>query len=213
MPLTAHWKIDAGIIALWNITESQDELLEFAKLSEKEKQQLGIVQHPSKRLQSIASRALIKKQFSNFDPAPEILLDKNRKPYIANSNVNISISHTKNTAACIFHFNKQVGIDIEYCNRNIDDIKHKFLSEDELVSLEKTIDKNNFLYTSWCCKESLYKAFGGNGIGLREHISVSYSDSKLQTGTGEINFNNSRTLYDIFTRKIDNLIVSWAIEK
>ena len=62
---------------------------------------------------------------------PDILYHDNGAPYLPESSLHISISHTKGFAAVLLSPNKPVGIDIEYRSERIHRIKSRFLSETE----------------------------------------------------------------------------------
>jgi 4'-phosphopantetheinyl transferase len=128
-------------IAVWEITETLDKLIELANeistpdfIAEKRKKEW------------IASRLLLNKINPNYlisyniFGAPEL-----------NNNSYISISHSKGLVAIIIS-KQQVGIDIELISKRALKVSSKFISENNLKSL--TPEKATLI---WSCKEAIFK--------------------------------------------------------
>lgn len=101
------------------------------------------------------------------------------KPFLKEE-IKISISHSHDWLAVLFSYNNaEVGIDIEKVRDKILNIKHKFLSEDEL---KNTGNDTLALTLYWCAKEAVYKAFGETGINFAEEIKVQPFDISSRGG-------------------------------
>jgi phosphopantetheinyl transferase (holo-ACP synthase) len=69
--------------------------------------------------------------------------------------------------------------EIEKQTIKIEKIKHKFLSEEELNSIDnwqlalgETNQPINLLTLLWCCKEAMFKWFGDGGIDFKDHLKI-----------------------------------------
>ena len=95
----------------------------------------------------------------------------NGKPYIENSAVNISITHTNKYVAVILHDEEDVGIDIESLDRDFSAVEKKALSEEELDDLSDE-RKNEQLAIYWCAKEAIFKRLSVYNLDFAEQIEV-----------------------------------------
>ena len=92
----------------------------------------------------------------------------------------ISISHTLNTVGIAVSEKFKLGLDIEVVRPKILNIKHKFLSLEEL----KFIDTESIaeLTKVWTAKEALYKVSGRNGINFRTELFLNKKSDQLWEG-------------------------------
>ena len=132
--------------------------------------------HDSSLLKSKKSQ-LAKEQFLAVrkilhleNPSYKIRYDESGKPYI-NSDLNISISHSKCMAAIVFSEHNLAGIDIEHKQNKIISIQNKFLNDSE--KLENEYQYNvDYLTMMWTAKESIYKALGVKGVSFSDNIII-----------------------------------------
>ena len=82
----------------------------------------------------------------------------------------ISISHSKNIVGIGMCKDFKIGLDIEPIHDKILNIKHKFLSLDEIEKLD--CDSTTELTKVWSGKESMYKISGTKGINFRTELSL-----------------------------------------
>ncbi len=178
MPLL-HQRIlsQTQILGIWQLTESEDELLaqhtwlpEFATIPPS-------LTHPQRRAQWLATRVLL----AELHQREEINYDENGKPFLGITNKHLSISHSNNLVALIID-TKPVGIDIEHISPKIERIARKFMQPSEIADAmrEDTVRK---MYVYWCVKEALYKVNGDKGVSLLQNIAVEpfsiYTDAEL----------------------------------
>lgn len=95
-----------------------------------------------------------------------------KKPYITNSDYNISISHSKSFAAVLLHRKKQVGIDVEYISDRIHKIEDRFLSSEEINNKYRTSDEVYYLFLLWSAKEAIYKIMNIDSLSFKDHIRI-----------------------------------------
>lgn len=107
------------------------------------------------------------KTFFNI-PNMKILKNRLGKPYIAHSsNLNFSISHTKDLSVFIFS-DKNIGIDIEYVNMCTIDPKLKFFfNASEFKYIAESKNTNFSFYELWTLKEAYLKYLG---VGLTKAL-------------------------------------------
>ena len=127
--------------------------------------------NPNRVNQILNTRQIIKKMVDN-----NIELTQNRfgKPILKGSKKYISISNHKNMIA-IMIADFYCGIDLESFNRNLSNIKHKFINSTDF-SLE---GKNRFLTEIWCAKEVLYKIHGIPEINFKKHLFVEKNNEQI----------------------------------
>ncbi|MBL7777945.1 MAG: 4'-phosphopantetheinyl transferase superfamily protein [Chitinophagales bacterium] len=126
------------------------------------------IHHEKKRLQWYATRHLanliMKKEV-------EIMNDENGKPYLTESNVQISISHTTQYAAVMISATHRVGIDLEEIHPKVQRVAHKFLREDEINAIQAH-ELTEKLIVYWSAKEALYKLHGRKQLTFKEQLLI-----------------------------------------
>lgn len=169
MPLIYQkiWSHD-NTLAVWKIEENEDYFIEKLDWTSDERQYFDSLKG-NRRIEWLSSR-LLTCQLSNISNTSFIIKDEFGKPRIKDSQINISISHTKGYVA-IYISPKNIGIDIQNIVSKIHRIAHKYLFVNELHAIpeEKLIDS---LHIYWGAKESLYKAYGRRELKYREHIRI-----------------------------------------
>jgi 4'-phosphopantetheinyl transferase len=165
---------------IWELTETEDELLEGIRFSEKDRNEYERFTHPYRKKQWLATRQLLKIVL----PGCDIYYDEHGKPLVSGNSffseqVCISISHSGSYIAMLFD-TESCGIDIETIRPKIERIAPKFLSEKEMNVAMKEPSMER-LHVYWCVKESLYKAYGKKNISLRSDIFVDSMET-IQSG-------------------------------
>ena len=117
-------------------------------------------------------------------PLPEILVEKQGKPYFAAGKPHFSISHTDEHAFCCLS-ERNVGIDAEEIGRRIDlRLAERWLSDSEKCRLEVARDREDALLRLWVLKES-YAKLTGRGLGnYLKNTDLSPEDPKIQVIDG-----------------------------
>jgi 4'-phosphopantetheinyl transferase EntD len=155
-----------GIMAVWHITESVDELCSKLNLRNSDIHKLNSYKIEHRKLEFLATRCLVKEI---LDINPEIDYRQSGKPVLSNSVYNISISHTKNFAAIALSKNNNVGIDIEYPSDRVCRVYKRFISPEEHTFIPN--GKETEYYTIiWCLKETMYKLFDEKSIIFNRHL-------------------------------------------
>lgn len=154
----------------WEITESYETL---ANGFDSDELATIATYHPNKQLEYLAIRYLLKELTAHFGIAYSgVYKDKYGKPYLKDSNCHISISHSNKNVVCLINRNQACGIDIEKPRAQIESIKHKFLSENELKIAGNDVNK---MCLFWSSKEALYKLYGRKSLLFIENIHVDFA--------------------------------------
>lgn len=133
-------------IALWEITETEQELMTLVGLDLSNE-----YSYPRRRMERMAIRALL----NHLGCTETVQYHQNGRPYLTKGDQNISISHAGKMVAIALSNTQNVGIDIENVNRNFRSVAKKYLSENELKWINTSHQQSMAL--AWCIKESIYK--------------------------------------------------------
>ena len=171
MPVVFNKEIDdQSILSVWKIEETEEELLASLQLKQHELDVIATLSAGKRALHWLATRVLLRNML-NTTAYIDCRMDEHGKPYLVNSDLHISLSHSYDYAAVIISKGKQVGVDIEMIKMKIKSIKHKFLSDVELA--QKQIGDNiNGLYVCWCAKEAIYKWHGKKELEFKRDIHI-----------------------------------------
>lgn len=200
-------------IGLWTMEEQEQFFLERLPLNELHQQQIS-KKHPKKRIEWLAGRYLVY-QLSNGDLCH---VDQYGKPFLTESNLEISISHSGSLAAVGISRNI-IGVDVQKITPQIQRIAHKFLRPEEKACLNKpsTTQEIEQLHVFWGAKEALYKAYGKKQLDFRKHISVTpfeYQDlPKVQVIEGQVQKNAYHQQFAITYQKLGDYMLVSAIQQ
>ena len=212
MALYLRKKLDnKAEIAVWQVTESEEELLNLTSVPTDELEEISLFRSESQRRQKLAVRALINEL---FEEKMYLNHHDNGKPYLENCATNISITHTENYVAIITHEEEEVGIDIESLERDFSAVEKKALSEDEIDDLEDNdTNKNEQLAIYWCAKEAIFKRMSQNRVVYAEQIEVEKFRPK---GEGEleatfIHKDEHEEEFDLEYMMFDRHVLVWLV--
>ena len=152
-------------LGIWKIEESKDELLSFLDNESFLDKDVLNLKSESKLLERLAVRVLLKHLLKK---EVEIKYQLSGKPYLKDTNKNISISHTKGYVAILMNNDVYTGIDIQYLTDKVKNIRSRFVSSDEYICEHQQL---LHLILHWSAKETMYKVFG-QGINLKESFHV-----------------------------------------
>ncbi len=210
MSLYLHKELKNGAeISVWEITESERELLDIISIPNEEMEELFIIKSEARRREKLAVRALLNTVFND-----KVYLGHhdNGSPFIQNNLTHISITHTSRFVAIITHPTEDVGIDIESIKRDFSAVEKKALSEEEREDLS---DKNRNLQLAiyWCAKEAIYKRMSQHGVDFAKQMEIEKFNPK-EEGTIEavfINKDGSEEEFDLEYEVFDNHVMVWLV--
>ena len=155
-------------IAVWQITETEQELIELSSVPSDEMEEISYIRSESQRKQRLAVRALLNEV---FEEKVYLSHHDNGKPYLENMVTNISITHTEKYVAIILHDEEDLGIDLESLDRDFSAVEKRALSEDEIEDLDDD-RRNEQLAIYWCAKEAIFKRVSAYKVDFAEQIEV-----------------------------------------
>jgi 4'-phosphopantetheinyl transferase EntD len=157
-----------SVVAVWKIEESEEELREQCAVPHNELEEMSYISSPQRRIERLAVRVLL-----NNVLGEKIYLGHhdNGRPFLQNNVANISIAHTKQFAAIIYHPSLDVGIDMDSLDRNFSAVEIKALSDEERGYLSEK-HRHTQLCLIWCAKEALYKRFSESGTDFAAQMYI-----------------------------------------
>ena len=183
------WKLNLGELDYYELDEYDNNLIKAKK-------------NQLVREQFLAVRKILHLE----NPCYKIRYDESGKPFI-NSDLNISISHSKFMAAIVFSENNKAGIDIEHKENKIINIQNKFLNDSE--KLENEYQSNvDYLTMIWTAKESIYKALGIKGVSFSDNIII--KDINKNKGYGYYINGKEKHKFDLIFFSIEDYIICYA---
>jgi phosphopantetheine--protein transferase-like protein len=159
---------NGGVISLWKITESEEELLELSSVPSEELEELRLIGNGARRREKLAVRALINEV---FDGKVYLGHHDNGRPFLQNSLTEISISHTAHYVAVLTHPSESVGIDIEKLNRDFSAVERRALSFEEKDYLSNK-ERPLHLAILWSAKEAVFKRMSRSDVEFSKQILV-----------------------------------------
>ena len=209
MSLLKKIETEFGVIGIWKITESLQELELKFNPSEKERLELDLISAEKRKKEFIIVRILLK-ELLGF--APEITYEKTGKPKLANSTLNISISHSHDLVA-VFISDLCTGIDVENCERDITKIAPRFLHQSEIEFVNKSTNKQHSTIILWCAKESIFKCCSEQGIQFNSEIIVQpFQIKENETFSGKRIGSTHTSYFKLWFFYVENNVVVCCVE-
>lgn len=123
-----------------------------------------------KRREFFAGRVLIKRLLEHWGlPYRGLVKDSSGKPFLADSPLQISLSHSYPYVAAILHRHKNVGIDLEQPKSKLLRIAPRILAATELENAGDNLVKH-CIY--WCAKETLIKIYGKKDLIFSKNLLI-----------------------------------------
>ncbi|MGE0091382.1 MAG: 4'-phosphopantetheinyl transferase superfamily protein [Bacteroidia bacterium] len=198
-----------ALISVWEITESEDELLNLSSIPNEELEELGLIRNAARRKEKLAVRALLNKV---FDGKVYLGHHDNGRPYLQNSLIEISISHTNRFVSILTHPEESVGIDIESLNRNYSAVEKRALSLEELDYLSDR-DRDLQLAVIWSAKEAVFKRMSRSDIDFSSQIIVK-KFSPRESGELEVIFidkDGDQQEFELNYEIFENHVMAWLV--
>lgn len=199
-----------GTIVIWEITETIAELQNQINLSERDAQEFSSITAERRKKEFLATRILLE---GALGIKMQIDYNDSGKPYLKNTGLNISISHSAEYVT-LFLSKMKVGIDIENTHRNISRIAGRFLSEKEKICIKQTKKPDLALFIYWGAKESIFKCSPEKNIQFNQQISVDRFGIKAKGEfTGQLRINRVITNYKLFYFFLKNNVLVYCVEQ
>jgi len=203
MPLENLKNSTNRIWALWRITEErallEHQIHPFEVVSPE-------LTNPNKILEFISSRVLLQRLLAEWSlPFEGLTKDDAGKPFLKNSDLQISLSHSYPYVAAVIDREKSVGIDLEQPKDKLLRIAGRVLNPQEQKDAANNLVKH-CIY--WCAKEALIKVYGKRHLHLAKELAIEPFDL-AQNGTisGSIIADNTIKNYQLDYHVYDNFVV------
>ena len=156
MPIIHKIKSERTTILVWKITETLEELIMLGK-------DINTSNHTSekRKKEHLTSQLLV----NEICPTNSIIYNEFGAPELDNGK-HLSISHSNELVTVIISETKS-GIDIEQISEKTLRIASKFVSEKNLIKLNK--EKATLI---WCLKEAIYKWHQKGGVDFIKDIII-----------------------------------------
>lgn len=147
------------------LSEINDDIFaeSLVSLNDSESDYVKFIQN-SKRKKEVAVTLFIIKQLFGNDTV--LKHNENGKPFLKNSSIHISISHSGNLLCIAYSDKYEVGIDIQFWSNALYRTVDKYLSTNEQQQLD--INNKTVLLKSWTAKEAAYKIFNIKNLSLKD---------------------------------------------
>lgn len=166
MPVERFYRAPDSVWGFWRVAEDEALLNEVVAV---ETVPADIV-NPLKRLEFLAGRALIRSLLQLWDlPYHGLIKDAFGKPFLNNSGIHISLSHSYPYVAAVVHRHRNVGIDLEQPKEKLLKVAPRILAADELKDAGDNVVKH---CVYWCAKETLIKIHGKKDLVLSKNLLV-----------------------------------------
>jgi len=159
---------NGATISMWEIVESEEELLNLCSIPNDEIEELQLTKSVARRREKLAVRALLNEL---FDGKVYLGHHDNGRPFLQNSLIEISISHTSRYVCVLTHPEESVGVDIESLNRDFSAVEKKALSFEEIENLSEK-SRNLHLAIHWSAKEAIYKRMSLSDVDFSKQIEI-----------------------------------------
>ncbi|MFN3850742.1 MAG: 4'-phosphopantetheinyl transferase family protein [Spirosomataceae bacterium] len=210
MPIFKYKKYENEVhLAVWQITESHDELLSLLPSTILTDAELASIAHPQKQVEFFCSRLCISYLAKQIGfRYLGIKKDEYGKPFLVGSDWQMSLTHTTKFVAVVMHPTKSLGIDLEKPNPKLLKIGNRLFSDNEMDFVGYDLDK---LCMLWSAKEALYKLYGKRGIFFRENLFVDEFDLKNMTSNARIEIGGWASKHQLLIEQIEEFWMVIAI--
>lgn len=205
MPIIKSITVPNGLLSVWQITESSDELLPSFTPEEISTPGFQKFTYEKRKVEWLAARALLKQMIGSsfhisYTKSGRPLLDHPVYPHI-------SISHSRDFVAVMVHRQLAVGIDIESINRNYASIRKRYLSE---IELQQVNEDPLLQCIYWCAKEAVFKLVEEDGVDFRKQIEVSNFDSQQDTFSARFICDTRERTYQLQHTSFEGHCLVWV---
>lgn len=160
MPLLKHITLPKLSFVLWKIDETEGELMALLPplLRQHYDDRLQTFSHQERRLEWLATRVCV-----HHSLGIEVPIDyrENGSPYLKESPLRISVSHSRGKVAVIVS-EFPVGVDIEFITEKAHQLQSRFLTSEEQTILSEILSTNLptiACVKAWAAKEAAFKYY------------------------------------------------------
>lgn len=210
MPFIDKIKTEAGVLGIWEISEPVKSLTDIFYFSVKEKSEFDKIKVDKRKTEYLVVRLLLEKLL-NFKS--EIIYDNRGKPRLRNYSQNISISHSSDVVTVLLS-EKNIGIDVENTERNVEKITTRYLSSDELNYIIRTKNPQVAKILYWSAKEAIFKCSVLQGIQFNQQIYIQpFEIQEKGKFYGSLKVKNKISQFCLWYFFLKNNVVVYCVEE
>lgn len=209
MPLSEIIHSHGALIGLWEMKESEQELLGLLPDPDQYHAALNRFVSQKRRLEFLTIRVMLNQL---MDHPVTICYAPSGKPYLSGSDYRISISHTAGYATLILHPHYEVAIDIEQRSPKVMRLQSKFMNQAELDAMD-VADPLSYTLICWSAKETLFKIIDQPGIDFKENLILSPFVINKPSGYFRSFFvkNKNKCIFGMNYKSTYSYILTWIV--
>lgn len=165
MPFCREFTLGKAVVAVWEITETAEELLLLSTVDYRS--EAASMGNGKRRAEWLAVRLLLARVCGK---SARIVYDAAGKPSLVGCGGYISISHTRGYALLAYSKSVPIGVDVELASRDATAAARRFLNEDFASAFHGSSKSHVLAY--WCFCEALFKLVGNIGGTYKDNIIV-----------------------------------------
>ncbi len=199
---------DHSFVAVMHTDEDWQKYIDALNLSQKEREVLHTMKDFRKKEWLSARMAFL----LMLGKPPVFIKDAYGKPWLKDNDNYISISHSVNKVAIIYH-PKRVGIDIQLHQEKILKLAPKFILKKEIEAI-RADEKLACFHYYWGAKESLFKAYGQKKVDFKKHLHVEKMNPlDLKPVLASVNKENYTGQYKVYFKSLKEYYLAYVIEQ
>ncbi len=208
MPLYATKHINnRSILAVWRLEEGVEELRRQVYLSPQDEKLFSSITNEQRQREWLSTRLLTQMM---LEEDVSIVYEPTGKPFIFNSEWDISITHKKEFVGIVLGKNKRVAVDIEKLTTRLDKVFDYYMRPEELESLARN-HRNFQLHLFWCAKECLVKIANRKDLRVLEDMYVHPIHPRKNMFVAEVREENIMIPYTFHYERLSNdYVVVWT---
>lgn len=210
MPIVKKIKTEVGILGIWKLSESADDLGSLFQFSNQEKKEFKKFKAKRRKTEYLAVRLLLQ---DLLNKKQEIQYHKSGKPELKDIQKNVSISHSSDFVV-VFISENRIGIDVENTQRNIEKVAVRFLHEEEFRQIQNLENPQTATILYWSAKEAIFKCAEEKGVQFNKQIFIPTFEIKSEGQfTGTLTTNSTTTNYKLWYLFYENNVIAYCVER
>jgi 4'-phosphopantetheinyl transferase len=189
-------------VAIWKVTESEQELIELTGID-----LTNSYAFPRRRIERLVTRAILDR-LNHFEP---VNYHPNGRPYYYEGSPYISISHAAKLVVVGFCQRMSIGVDVERTKRDFRIVADRYLTPKELDWINLNHQKS--LALAWCIKESIYKLPWKHPKCFTTDINIENFGTISDNGLANVEVIDSNINYQLNLKYLffDEFCLSWGL--
>lgn len=210
MAFAKQIKTETGIIGIWELSESAEQLITKFRFLRIEKEEFNKLNIEKRKIEYLAIRLLLEKMLGRKE---QLNYGKKGNPLIKDSILHISISHSAELAV-VFISEKSAGIDAENIFRNTYRVARRYLSDPEYQTAMSSKHPALSRIMYWSAKEAIFKCTPEQEISFTEQIKIFPFNIKNEGEiSGRLETKEKRRNFDCRYLFYGNNVIVYCVER